>query len=273
MQQANQARKRPRTIGLPKLTSWLLLFFGTLALIISIIYVSQILAFIGLGLIFWGTILLYITPEEYAKAIILDATTIALLTSIDRIIKDGNYTGKAVYLPPRYLKDFESSKAYLTKEKTATLPSPEQTQQQEDKGILLNPDSILLTPPGAELVKLFEKTLGTSFTKVDLRFLENNLPKLFIEDLELAENTEIQTESGKIKVKMENIAYRNIINQLKKLTDITNLLGCPASSAIACALAKATGKPIQIEKYQISEDGNTVTVEYRIVEEPKTGTV
>ncbi|MBX5327643.1 MAG: hypothetical protein ACQXXH_01545 [Candidatus Bathyarchaeia archaeon] len=259
-----------KKINLPKLTSWLLITLGALALVSSVAFVSQILAFIGLGLTLWGTILLYITPEEYTKTAILDTTITTLLTTIEKIIQDGNYTGKAVYLPPKYLKDFESSKAYLTKEKTTPLPQPEQTQQQENPSILTNSNSILLTPPGADLVKLFEKTLGTSFTKVDLPFLENNLPKLLIEDLELTENTEIQTNNNKIQVKIENITYKNTSNQLKKLTTVTNLLGCPTSSAIACALAKATGKPIEIGKHQISNDGKTITIVYNIIEEQKT---
>ena len=267
MQQANQKKKQIRKLNLTKIISRLLLIVGALALTFSVIYTSSILAFIGLGLIFWGAILLYITPQEYVKTILLDTTTITLLTNIDKIITDGNYKGNAIYLPPKYLKDFESSKIYLTAEKTAKLPSPEQIQQKEEEKILSNPNSILLMPPGAEILRLFEKTLGTSFTKVDLRHFENNLPKLFIEDLELAENIEIVAESNKVQVKMENTIYKTLFKELEKFSDIVNMIGCPISSAIACALAKATGKPITITKYQTSEDGHTISVEYRLLEE------
>jgi hypothetical protein len=37
-----------------KLVSWFLLALGLIALAFSIIYTSSILAFIGLGLTFWG---------------------------------------------------------------------------------------------------------------------------------------------------------------------------------------------------------------------------
>lgn len=50
-------------IDLTKATSWTLLGVGVAALITSIIYASSILSFIGLGLTFWGALLLYIPSE------------------------------------------------------------------------------------------------------------------------------------------------------------------------------------------------------------------
>jgi hypothetical protein len=267
VQQINNTKKRFRNLSLTKTTSWALLILGAVALAGSIIFTSSIPAFIGLGLVFWGIILLYIAPEEYSKTILLTTTTIALLSDVGRIIKDGKYEGKAVYLPPRYLKDFESSKVYLTTEKTDKLPSPAEIQQKETQPIFSDPNSILISPPGAELTRLFEKTLGTSFTKVDLHYVESNLPKLFIEDFEIAENTQITTENNKIHVKMENTVYKDAAEELRKHAFVLDLLGCPISSAVACILAKATGKPVVIEKYQISQDGRTVNVEYHLLEE------
>ena len=49
--QAATAQKKQK-LSLTMVTGWAMLIFGAAALIISIIYVSQIPAFIGLGLIF-----------------------------------------------------------------------------------------------------------------------------------------------------------------------------------------------------------------------------
>ena len=92
-----------------KLVSWFLLALGLIALAFSIIYTSSILAFIGLGLTFWGALTLYITTEKYVKEILLNSTLLPRLANMDKILTELGYHGKAVYLPPKYLKDPETS--------------------------------------------------------------------------------------------------------------------------------------------------------------------
>ena len=195
------------------------------------------------------------------------------------------YQGKGIYLPPKYLKDFETSKVYISKYKSTKLPTSEAIQQQENKAFLRNPEAALIIPPGLSLSKLFEKTLGTTFTKVDLEYLQQNLPKLFIEDLEIAENLEIQTKptevaqkvadsisilqlkNDTIQVKITNSIYDGVCKEARTLTHIRGSIGCPICSAIACAIAKASGKPVTIEKTECTEDGKVIEASYRIIEE------
>jgi len=268
--QKASVRKKPK-ISSAKATGWTMLGLGAISLVASILSVSQILAFIGLGLIFWGAILTYIQTGEYIKENLLGATVLPSLSLLNQMIEELDYQGKAIYLPPKYLKDPEASKAYIPKQKDGKLPTPEQIQEREAKLFIENPTGLLLTPAGAELTKLFEKTLETSFTRIDLQYLQQNMPKLFIEDLEIAQTFEIKTENNKVHVKIENSAYKNLSKEAKKLSNIYSALGCPISSAVACALAKATGKPIVIENQQTSEDGKNMEIEYRILEEEQTG--
>jgi len=267
-----------------KLVGWLLLALGLTALTVSVIYESTILAFIGLGLTFWGALTLYIASEKYVKQTLLDSTTIPSLTNLNQILSELKYQGKGIYLPPKYLRDFETTKIFIAKNESTKLPTPEEIQQQEDKTFLKNPEAALITPLGLSLSKLFEKTLGTTFTKVDLEYLQQNLPKLFIEDLEIAENLEIETEYSKdadkitdsvsetqtendiIHVKTTNSIYKDICEEARKLPHTCGTIGCPLCSAIACALTKATGKPIIIEKIQPSEDGKIIEATYRVLE-------
>jgi len=244
-----------------------MLGFGAAALIISIIYVSQILAFIGLGLIFWGAILTYILTEEYVRENLLDATVLPSLAMLNQIMQELGYNGKAVYLPPRYVRDLEANKVYIPKQKEGKLPTPEQIQEQETRLFIENPPGILLTPPGAELTKLFERTLETSFTKIDLQYLQQNLPKLLTEDLEIAQNFEIQAEKNRVTVKIENSPYKKLTKKAGNLLYLYDNLGCPLSSAVASALAKAIGKPIVIENQEISKDGKNMKIEYGVLEE------
>jgi len=255
-------------VNLTKTSGWITLSLGILALITSIIYDSQILAFIGLGLTFWGIILNYIQNEQYIKENILSPTILATLSTLNQIMEELDYKGKAIYLPPKYLKNLEENKAYIPKNEEEKLPSPERIQEKQNLLFLENPKGILLTPPGSELTKLFEKTLGTNFTRVDLKYVELNMPKLFIENLEIAQNLEIKTENNKIHVKIENTNFQELTEETKKLSTLYNSLGCPLTSAIASTLAKATGKPITIEKQQTNTKEKAIEIEYRLLEEP-----
>jgi hypothetical protein len=92
-----------------RLVSWFLLTLGLISIAFSINLESSVLAFIGLGLTFWGALTLYITTEKYVKEILLNSTLLPRLANMDKILTELGYHGKAVYLPPKYLKDPETS--------------------------------------------------------------------------------------------------------------------------------------------------------------------
>ncbi|MGB9959784.1 MAG: hypothetical protein ACPLKQ_04615 [Candidatus Bathyarchaeales archaeon] len=262
---------RKNNLNFAKTSGFITLALGAASLIASILYNSQILAFIGLGLTFWGVILTYIQTEEYVKGSLLPATCLSALETLNKIMEELGYKEKAIYLPPKYLADPEANKAYIPKNRESPMPTPEQTQGKENRVFLQNPQSIILTPPGSELTKLFEKTLETSFTKLDLQNLQLNLPKLLIEDLEIAQNLDVTVENNKVTVTVENSAYQSLTKEAAKLSKLYESLGCPLSSAIACAIAKATGKPVTIEKQQIIDENKALKIEYLLIEEAKTG--
>jgi hypothetical protein len=258
-----------RRVDLTRLICYILTSAGAIALALSINYDSSILAFVGLGLIFWGVILFYVRPENYVKETLLDKTTLPSLTNLNEIIKEIGYKGKGVYLPPKYFKSFESSKVYISAGEDIKLPPPEKTREEEDKTFINNPNGALITPPGIELKRLFEKTLGTNFARVDLQFIEQNTPKLLVEDLEIAQEVEMEHKNNRVFVKIENSIYQNICKEARKLSKICCSLGCPLCSAIACALAEATGRSVVIEKEETSDENQTTKIEYHLLKEPR----
>ena len=141
--------KTEHEIRLAKASSWTLLCVGAAALITSIVYVSSLLAFIGLGLVFWGAILLYIQPEEYIKKVLLDATVLSSLATLNQVILELDYRGKATYLPPKYFEDPEANKLYISKREDSKLPSLEEILKQESQFFIRSPHGLLLTAPGA----------------------------------------------------------------------------------------------------------------------------
>jgi len=258
---------------------------GAISLVASIRYNSSTLAFIGLGLVFWGAVLLYIRPEEQTKKALLEAALLPSLATLNRMIQELGYTGDATYLPPKYFTNPETAKMYIPKKKNATLPTPEQTQPYEDQPLARTTGGLLLTPPGVQLSKLLEKSLGKSFIQTDLENLRQNLPRLFIDDLEIAQNLEIQAQNDTIGKKEDDQAfanhlesktinailtkpiYRTLFTETEDPQQPTGLIGGPICSAIAIALTRATGKPVRIKAVKSSEDGNAIEATYEIVEE------
>jgi hypothetical protein len=269
-------------IGQVEAVSVIMLVGGLVVLVASVFYGSSTLAFIGLGLAFWGALLLYIRPEKYTRIELLNAVILPSLATLNEMIQELNYRGEALYLPPKYFVNPESTRVYITKQKVATLPTPELIQEYETQLFVKNPEGLLLTPPGAELANIFEKKLGISFARVDVEYLQRNMPKLFIEDLEIADNLEmeiisktvaakasafslLQTERYAIQVRITDPICKEVCEESNRLTYICDRVGCPICSAIGCALTKATGAPVIIESVQTSEDGKTVQVTYGIL--------
>ena len=254
-----------------KLQSGTLLGVGATILVASIFYDSSVLAFIGLGLVFWGAILLYIQPEEHTKKVLLDAAVQP--SALNEILQALDYGGKAIYLPPKYFKNSETSKIYVSRREGEKPPTLEHILQREDAIFIDSPQCILLTPTGAELATLFEKTLGTSFTRTNLKSLQNRLPKLFIEDLEIADDLTIAVRNGKdgetlndtIHVTITNSLYKDLYTEAESRTHI-DAIGDPICSALACALAKVTGNPITIEAITPTEDGEIIEATYHVLE-------
>jgi hypothetical protein len=262
--------------------SLFLFALGLPALVASIISSSNILALIGLGLIFWGALFLYITNERYVKQALLHVTASTSLNNLSQILTDLKYHGNATYLPPHYFTNAET-RVYIPQNPTDNLPTPEGLQRQGDVTFLTNPDAVLILPPGRALAKLIEDKLGTRFTKVGLEQLQQTLPHLFLEDLELAENFTIQIEPSEGNTPTANSApLPPITDELFRVT-ITNSIydvlckeavqsprsrlickiGDPLCSAIACILAETLRKPITIKSTHISDDAKTIETVYR----------
>jgi hypothetical protein len=261
-----------------------MLILGTISLVVSISYNSSILAFIGLGLCFWGVLLLYITPEEFKRKTLLEASLSPALTTLDLMMQELRYKGDVTYLPPKYFTSPETTKVYVSKRKGANLPTPEQIQEYKDQPAARTTQGMLLTPPGIQLSQLMEKSLGKSFIRTNLKGLQQNLPKLFIENLEIAENLEMQVEDEVtrrkgyhtsqtqtnntiIHVKITKPFYADTPQEAEIPPSSVALVGDPISSAIAIALTKATSKPIRLTNIKNSEDGNVLEATYEIIEE------
>jgi hypothetical protein len=242
---------------------------GALAIIFSIINNSNILAFIGLSLTFWGALFFFVRPIRYVQSSLLDSTAISTYTTIDRIVKDLKFKGKSYYIPPypkevylpEYLKGLKESVVFISADTGGTPPVEELAKS---KFLLENPNGICVAPPGLGLLAQFEKELRKDVAKLQLGELCESLPPLIVESFQLAKEMEMKAEDNQVYVKILEPAYKNLYMADENLKSI-HFLGCPIVSAIACAIAKATGKMVTIQKNNISLDGQTIEVWYNLV--------
>src|SRR4030066_950769 len=106
--------KRVKVIP-PRLLSSILIILGAIALFISVVYTSSILAFIGLGLLFFGITFTFVRSDEYVKKILLDTTASSQQATLKHIIQELRYEGYIIYLPPKYFRNPEIRKANIPK--------------------------------------------------------------------------------------------------------------------------------------------------------------
>jgi len=143
-----EALKHRRT-GSSALTGYGLAGVGGLSLVLATLFTSTVLAFIGLGLTFWGALLLFIRPRHYVRSDLMDSTALSSLTTIDRIITSLGYIQKGVYIP---VDSPEKTVVFIPSQPLKKIPKLEQIERQT---FVKDPDGIAMVPPGLALANLF----------------------------------------------------------------------------------------------------------------------
>lgn len=235
---------------------------GVFLIVVSAFYVSSFLVFLGVGLFFWGTILLYITPTRHVPIKMFNAEAEVAAINIERIITEFGTTFSGIYLPPRNLKNAESSLVLIPTNTKFGVPSPEEIT---DTLFTTKRDGVLITPPGMALCRLFEQKLGTPFTKMALNQL-TTISKLLEEELELVENIEFNIKGNLVIVEITGSIFDEICLRTDSQPKTHKQIGCLLSSAIACALTKVVGKPVTIKNEIRNQKTKTKHIEYKILE-------
>jgi hypothetical protein len=243
--------------GFNQIAEIVMIAIGVGLIITSAFIASSYLAVLGTAAIFWGAILFYITPSKQVPLTVLDALANSSLDNIERLLFEFNSNEKGVYLPPKSLKNAESSLIFIPRTPQTPLPSAEEN---DEVLYLEQKDGLFLTPPGKGLLQLFEKEGATSFIKIDLQTFEKTFPKILVEDLELAENIEIVSEQKDVKITITGNVFSEICEQTNDNPLAHAQVGCILTSALACALAKASGKPIIIENEICDQENKTTTI-------------
>jgi hypothetical protein len=232
---------------------------GGLSLVLSVVFTSTVMAFIGLGLTFWGALLLFIRPRHYVRSDLMDSTALSSLAAIDRVITSLGYTQKGVYIP---VSNPQKAVVFIPSQPLKNMPKMEQVEGQT---FVKDPDGIAMVPPGLSLANLFERELGVKFSEWSLQEMQERLPKLLVEDLEMVQECTIKVDGDHVSFRFVESVYSEFCSKLRSSTNVCSSLGCPMCSAMACVLAEVSHRPVEFDKDKYSTDRGTVESSYLLL--------
>jgi hypothetical protein len=240
-----------------------LLLMGAISLVTAALYCSYILEFIGIALAFWGSLFLYIAIKHVPLEL-LNATAISPLHNIERILSNNRITPKGIYLSPKYVPSLDFSLVFVPIVGREELPEPKEI----DENAIYSRDNsgLVLIAPGFALSKMFEEKLKISFTKLTLEEMLEKLPNLLVEKMEIANKIDINKQGNTIIIKATSHLLKELCDEMSCLPITHQTLGCTFTSAIACALAKAAGKPVLISREEQQQKGKITKVSYLIID-------
>ena len=254
-------------------TGIMLLSIGAASLVFSYLWSSSILTFIGLGITFWGVLIMYITPSRRVRAEMLNSISSSMQKCVDNLVSYMGYTGEVIFFHPKSLKGlgqgyifiphYAAKAAGVLNSEAEALNLLPYSSGSDTPPVYLDPKGIFLAAPSQGLVDLFEKELAVNFATVDFDYVQQALPKLLVEELEIVDEISIiqEAESGAIVARMSGGPCSEMCRSVDIETRLGKHLGCPMCSAVALVLSKVTGNPVSIKDTVITED-NMISTTY-----------
>jgi hypothetical protein len=231
-------KRRPRGA-----IAYLLLILGLVFLSLSLVHVHQVASFIGVGLIFWGALLLYVRPVKFMRKVILDSSLIDLYVGFLRVLGAQKLGGAAMHYSPGTFEGYRKVVLFIPKENVVLFPPDDKLGG--DQLFFDDPPGICFSPPGLNLYSLFGRELATNLGSYTFDTLHNNLERVLVNDLEIVKSFEMELEANRVLVRVSETIYEEILKII--VNDQGNtIIGDPLFSGISCALAIYSRKPVKI---------------------------
>lgn len=248
-----------------------LLLLGIVTLVSSSFFLSSFFAMVGLCLVFWSSLLIFLIPTKTDFPLLLNAVAASTSANIESMITANKLTQKGIYLAPNFSKkrDFCATirNAHVTDESTIVflpeVPINENNQGRKPNAPASN-SGICIIPPGEALFKVIEKQIGESFQKINIEQFAEVIHQAFTK-LKLAQSVEVQITENTITIEVIKSHLTGVCNETSKYPNAHNQVGCLLSSVLACALANVTAKPVVIEKENVNSKTNCLEVQLRLL--------
>lgn len=238
---------------------------GGVSLAASYFASSVILTLSGLGLVFWGAILLFVSPQRYVPEKMSSAMAVSMTKSIDRLLQSLNCKGRTIFLHPKHLKGLSQGYVFIPHELKDTSELPSDEALEEERLVYDDPRGIFMVAPSSGLVELLEKEIDTNLATLDMEHVKDILPKLLVNNLRMIDRLTFEEDQGAIRAVMEGESAANVCATITKETTVGAHFGCPLCASIGLIISKVTGKPVFIEENKVDEINSIISTAYRTV--------
>ena len=254
-------QNRLRKLGKPQSDiAYILLTVGAILLTLSILHNHVVAAFIGIALIFWGSLFLYIKPSRFIQKEIFDSTITGILATISTFVGTSTFEGIPMYYSIKTLSGIRNPILIIPPNSDFSLPPSNELSK--DKYWETNPQIKKMKPIGIELFHLIEKELGVDITLTNLTFIEKNIEKVIIDNLELVKTFNIVIQNPNITVIFTESIFDEIFNNLEIINKYNHIFN-PLISALSCIITISSKQPIMIENVIHEQEKRRFTITYQ----------
>jgi hypothetical protein len=237
---------------------------GGALLFLSVLINSVIPTFMGLGLILWGFLLLYVTQSRYVPDEIVSAIPLSLMKSIDSLVSSYGCNGRTIFLHPKTLKGMEQGYVFIPAQDEEKVPSNDKLL--EEKIVQDDPKGVLLPSPSQSLAMFFEKKLNANFATTSLAYIQEKIPPLLVDTLRIADDISLEEnpDNKVITIRIRGGPWIDVCRLVSTETRIGSHLGCPICGAFALILSKVNAKPTRIKQTTTSD--NMIETTYQSID-------
>ncbi len=224
---------------------------------------GSIAAFMGLGLVLIGTLTMFAAPETLVASEIANKALSPAAENLILIIESLKTTSRAIHVPKVILG--RESEVFLVISEDGQLAISESEGAEQTGEMSWSRTRKVLQPTGIALMQAYEKVLKRDFLGLEVSQLARLLGRAIVPELQLGAGFSLRELSSErleatwTKPTVSHTCIRGNDNRLPEL--------CCLCSSVACALAKATGRPVWVEVSTAADTSLAVTTTYRVLGE------
>ncbi len=231
-----------------------LLSGGAISLISAYIYSSTFLLLIGLGVIYTGAVIFYITPSRYIPYSILYELSLSMSRLLNNVISDTR-DKRAIILHTNDINGLVYGHIFITDTTNPKLPRDVSSNNM----FYDNPRGVLLPSPLYGIVTLIEKDLNTNLASTTLESMKFTLSDIFKHLLKLVDDISIEVMDNSIKIVFKGEDAIALCRAAERSTPLRGHPSCPICTSTAFIISKMMNKPIFISD-NIVEDESVSTI-------------
>jgi hypothetical protein len=216
----------------------------------------------SIGMLFVGVFGLFVLREPSTPRTISESQMIGAARSADEVISGFSIAGNSSYLPARH--GLTKQKMFIPASANLTVPPSALSDD-----LVLSPGKdgstpgLLLEPSGLELMNRIEAEMATSFADAGLEAVEGML-QILKHGLDVLKDFHFKERDDKTILRVE---YDSLLDACRTVRrekpDTCRRAQCIGCSCLLTAAAKATGKMIQVESVDNSQDTVVFTLVLR----------